>query len=812
MSRLGNIVILNLFFCGLVTVSCNKPLEGTPLIDPSQEEIPQGYVRLYLEKSPLQDQQTKVIMQGLQVNFEQGDLIDVNGRNCSIQISGTEAYVDVPAASEYKAFYPAQILKGGDCYIQPVQYYSEGSFGKYAQPMYARGSEGTLEFEHHFGVLKLRIAGEGEICSISVKDNSEGSLWGVFTRNGDELAASDMKGSQICLDCIDENTLKGVNLSPSGTDFYICLPAGEYSDGFTISISGTDGHACTIDSSTPRVITKGTVLQTPVINYGYESDQIFSYNFDSFVWGGNPVEDRMGFSIDTKNSPSGFEISTSKTESSKDSGTAQICTSTAIGPENFDFVESYWASRNIASFARMMRVREYQGCLGMGIGSDYRALFRTPRFSNLPAGKVCMAEVSFDMAFEEGVSEPIQFIPEAGGSGMVLEYWVDGVKVDIPKDDASRWSRADNTPGLTVGLFEDENLLIRPEDFSGTLWHRVKIVLGAVSNTTWLNFQALNSSSNSNGFYLDNLEVRALDYPQSSLTLKPSIIISAYNAKMMSSLAAQGRALGFEEVDLSISSEYLFNSMNGDRETWQSTFAAQKQALDEAGIKVGAIHLPYQQLSSLEDNIFEFAASYDVRERAVALMSEIMEYLSVFEPKYYVAHPVRNKNLDYNQFRNYLKLSCQSLVAKAQELGSVFCIENLASSDVNSICGAPEHYNWFCEQVPGLKLCFDSSHAIVGGNCSAEDFARTLGGNIACVHLHDGDTTADIHLFPKYSGIYTDHSATIDWKALITTLVEDCGYSGSMMYEVSTYAVDAIVSLNSVAHNYYGTLCPEYQI
>ena len=808
MCRLGKTALL--LFCGLVAFSCDKPRIGSPLIDPSGEEVREGYVRLCLEKAPLLDQQSKAIMQGLQVSFEEGDLIDVNGRSCTVKKSGSDFYVDVPAASEYKAFYPAQILKGGDCYIQPVQYYAAASFGKLAQPMFATENEGKLQFEHQFGVLKLRIAGAGEICSVSVRDNDAGNVCGVYKYNGSELEWSEIESSQVCLNCVDESILKGVALSSSGSDFYICLPAREYKKGFTITISGSDGHACTIESTTPRLIQKGTVLQTPVIDYSYSASQVFSYNFDSFVWGSNPVDNLQGFSIESKNSPSGFEISTSKTESTSDSGTAQICTSTAIGSGSFAFGQSYNSSRNIKDFARMMRVREFQGCIGLGTGSDYRALFRTPRFSSIPQGKVCMAEVSFDIAFEEAVSEPIQFIPEAGGSGMVLEYWVDGVKVDIPKDDASRWSRADNTPGLTVGLFEDENLLIRPEDFSGAGWHRVKIVLGAVSNTTWLNFQALNSSSNANGFYLDNLEVNTIDYPQSSLPLKPSIIISASNSKMMSCLAAQGTALGFEEVDLSISSEYLFKSLNGNRETWQSTFAAQKQALDAAGIRVGAIHLPYNQLASLEDNIFEFAASYDVRGRAVALMSEIMEYLSVFEPKYYVAHPVRNKNLGFSEYRNYLKLSCQSLVAKASELGGVFCIENLASADVNSICGAPEHYNWFCSQVPGLRICFDSSHAIVGGNCSAEDFARSLGENIACVHIHDGDATADVHLFPMYSGLYTGQTASINWQALLGALVDDCNYTGSLMYEVSSYAVDAIVSLNSVAHNYYGTLCPEY--
>ena len=77
MCRLGKTALL--LFCGLVAFSCDKPRIGSPLIDPSGEEVREGYVRLCLEKAPLLDQQSKAIMQGLQVSFEEGDLIDVNG-------------------------------------------------------------------------------------------------------------------------------------------------------------------------------------------------------------------------------------------------------------------------------------------------------------------------------------------------------------------------------------------------------------------------------------------------------------------------------------------------------------------------------------------------------------------------------------------------------------------------------------------------------------------------------------------------------------------------------------------------------------
>ena len=90
MRKPGNITILNILLCGLVAISCSKPREGTALIDPSKEEIPSGYVRLHLNRDPLIDQQSKALMQGLQIDFEAGDLIDVNGRTCKVTKSASD--------------------------------------------------------------------------------------------------------------------------------------------------------------------------------------------------------------------------------------------------------------------------------------------------------------------------------------------------------------------------------------------------------------------------------------------------------------------------------------------------------------------------------------------------------------------------------------------------------------------------------------------------------------------------------------------------------------------------------------------------
>lgn len=762
----------------LLAVSC----ASDPLADYNrQEEQKDGYVRLLLEVP-----ESKTFTDGMQVFWEEGDRISVNGLSYDVRFSGSHAYVEIPRAERYEAFYPAEIVSDDGPLMPNVQFFRENSFGQGANPMTASSETETLHFSHLYGVLKLNVSGEAEIASINISD-------------------------LVTLNCVSKDTGRGVQLSQAGTSFHICLPPYSCTSGMTVTISSVDGRAMVLESSTPREIKAGIILDTPVIEYAPDSRQIFAYHFDAMVLGGDPVGGRDGYKA--ADSPTGYEIC-SETEPAANPGTGPMSSSYKVG-EAFSFDDSYYASRNLQDFPLLLNVREQWGYIGLGVGGDKRAIFRTPRFASIPEGKVCKAELTFRMAFGEDAIESIQIYPQCEGTGRITGYSIDGVEQVIDKTSLTQWATGDDKAGLgsdSWAFSTEEHLLINPSDFSDRGWHTVTLSLCGVTSVTWINFQALTMNTTATDFYLDDIEAVAVDYectPESRDKLYPSLMISPYNSISMTRLADQGPALGIRTVDLYFDNSYLYETLGGDRQKWTEMFARQKALLDAAGIGVWGIHLPYDELPGvLEDNITELAANYDVRERAVTHLEDIMTHLAVFQPRFYVAHPVRNKTLSFTGFREYLKKSCESLVAKAQALGGVFCLENVPTTDPLSISASAGNLNWFCSQVPGLGICFDTSHAIVGGRSTAQEFAAALGNNIKTVHLHDGDASSDAHLFPGYEGLYTIHQSTIDWTALMKTLTDVCGYEGPVMYELSTYASDCILSFTAVADNYYSVILP----
>lgn len=773
MALRGKITVVCAAVLGLV-VSCSK----VSVIDGAgEQEIPaagvpvrEGYVRLFLEEG------TKTAMEGLAVKWSEGDRIVVNSEAADVLFDGERAYVDVPAAANYKAFYPASSWSADGITIPSAQYYAESSFGNGASPMYAEAAAECLIFRHLFGALCLRITGTGNVVSVNVKDNASGAVCGGFSLEGNDLVPGTGAYSDVTLNCVNASTGAGVPLSAEGTDFIVCIPAREYSSGLTVTVSADDGHAMVLESATPRTITAGSLLETPAIAYSYSEDQIFSWHFDNMTMEqGNVL------------------YSTIWNETGKFTAPAEFIN-----------------SRNLQSFNLLCNVREQRGCLGCGISGDKRGLLRLPRFSNLPEGKVCKAELSFRMRFDEESTDAIQVYPQWEGTGMILGYWVDGVEVNIRKSETynTRWVSGDGKTSLSLSNFSNENMLIKKADFGGdSQWHDVKILLGAVSSNTWVNFQSVVVSSTTSDFYIDDIEARFIDYPSFPGMLKPGIMINPANSTAMNKLAKQYRRLGMEYVDLFISESRIITDLEMDPAKWLEDFTAMAAQLDAMGVKVWGIHLPYS------DEKFDISLrDGEGRETAVANMAALMEAMAPFKAKCMVAHPSSIPSKSFSIFKSYVVKSCKTLVEKATSLGTVFCLENLPWTNKDCLCEKASNLKYFVDECPGLKICLDTSHALVGGeDNSPEILAETLGEAVVALHIHGGDKNGDIHLLPGYSGPVNGGTRTdaINWKAFYTALIDVCHYDGPLMYEPYAYdCYDMIVSYNSIADNCYGYLYP----
>lgn len=324
MKRIFRFVILAV---ALVAAACTEDLTTDPIAeDVVENEIYDGeMVRLAIDV-------TRASLNGLDMAFQQGDVVSVNGKNISVRIDKSGAYLYVPKAEDdiYRAVFPAlaaQTLadENNYAYVQSnMQLYNPGSFGREAMCLTAyadlsvSAEESPLRFNAMLGVLKLTVKGDAEVRSIRLQNNAfdpansytamsgrskfvtaDGSTLGPNKiENAHHLAPYGYSGmtEDIVLICNDADG-QGVQLSPSGTDFYFAIYPQEYAEGFTVTISDNEGKSQRFSTSGSTNVPVNTLVAMQPMTYAPASDLIFSESFDVCVYGGDVVAYRNGSSV-----------------------------------------------------------------------------------------------------------------------------------------------------------------------------------------------------------------------------------------------------------------------------------------------------------------------------------------------------------------------------------------------------------------------------------------------------------------------------------------------------------------------------------
>lgn len=823
-------------FISLLLFSCQNELEDS-IVKTCYDNL--TFDEEYEILTLVQESDTKAGISGSYVTWESGDRIMVNGEEYQIKVTEKETIVAVRKAETYSAFFPAQIYNSGNPLIQPAQYYVKDSFGSAAYPMYAESNESLLKFRNLFGILELTISGSETVSSINVKDNASGSLCGEYTLTDNRLnPGGATQYDNVTLNCMN---VGGVQLNSSGVKFNIVLPARNYDEGFTITISTVSGHSMVLDSATPRTIRIGEVLHTPAIAFSYDSDQIFSYHFDNLTYGSDPVAGKNGFAVFNAASPSGYEICRKLTTSPTDTGINNISTDIKNnGSSHFALSADYIRSRNLDKFTMLGNVVECHGYLGAGINGDNAANIKLPTFSNLPANTICMAEVTFRMALQKGFSiSDVSFTHTYATTGKVLELWIDGVKVADYRPnsteqgsmaDNKRWSTTQSGDGIDPKYYSTEWVRVLTTDLSDYNWHDVKIIYGAVTPGTTVQISPKIASGSMSAFFIDDLQARRIDYNLPDNHLSWTSICNPMSTNTVNYLKNHAKALqmGGEDsyIDI-VMPDYatLKNEWNLDDNLIIGKIDSVATIIRNAGFKVWSIHLPdTDESGSYDSNTFEFFHIFSwTRTAAVDRMKQIIKWAKPFRSVNLLIHAT-GPGRDSYKFSSYKDRGVESFKALVDYANSdemkypdgshpIICIENIQNSGTNTshVCALPEYMNYYCEQVPGLKVGFDSGHSIVGSGMSATEYLRALGPNVGSVHMHgNGSTSRDYHLYPGYAnGVfagtedYPCGNDLIDWKSLYEVLVNDCQYSGPFTYELGVEAVDGIVSFNNVAHNFY---------
>lgn len=209
--------------------------------------------------------QTRTALDGVKVNWTNGDKIVVNGATSAALVldapAGTATFtIDANLEAPYRAVYPASIFKDESTVTLPdtQEYGGESSFDSETSPMLAFAADGSnIHFTHPFAIVKVAVKMNGKsatIKTIEFRGNDGEQVCGDFDVDYMSLALSG-KGAN------DSNTSVKVNINKSLADgetctAYIVVPARTYSSGYTVKVVD-DQYNSMEKSTSARTLEKG---------------------------------------------------------------------------------------------------------------------------------------------------------------------------------------------------------------------------------------------------------------------------------------------------------------------------------------------------------------------------------------------------------------------------------------------------------------------------------------------------------------------------------------------------------------------------
>ena len=194
------------------------------------------------------------------------------------KVSGSESSGN-SAPQHNVAFYPysfvSSISKSGNNYVADVnvpavQTYRSESFDDGFFPMAAVSKDNTLSFRNICGAVNLRLTGSQKVKSVSLSGNSGEKISGAGTvtvypdNSAPYLKMKSSASSSVTLDCGD-----GVQLNESqATSFVIVLPPVEFSKGFTMTVTDSEGAEYEIRTEKSNSISRSNIHAVPVQKLG----------------------------------------------------------------------------------------------------------------------------------------------------------------------------------------------------------------------------------------------------------------------------------------------------------------------------------------------------------------------------------------------------------------------------------------------------------------------------------------------------------------------------------------------------------------
>ena len=148
----------------------------------------------------------------------------------------------------------------------------------------------------------------------------------------------------------------------------------------------------------------------------------------------------------------------------------------------------------------MFRCQEYQGYLACGTGNTGRGIFQTAALKSIDG--IRSVKVSFDFCYQYGSTDLLLF--QVVNGGMIASASVDGKSIALTADNSGYTSASGRY------IVEKSHVTLPSSEAAVKKWHNVEVVVNNATDGTMLYWAGNDVSSGVHGFYVDNIEVRAL--------------------------------------------------------------------------------------------------------------------------------------------------------------------------------------------------------------------------------------------------------------------------------------------------------------
>ena len=380
------------------------------------------------------------------------------------------------------------------------------SFPRYTA--YDKSTGNLLTFKSELARLDLKISGNALLASVKVRSLGGEKIAGKADYSFTKKKLSLTQGlDHAVVNCTAGN---GLALTAEGVTVPVYLAPGDYSKGFEVTLCSMDHKM--MQKTLPACELSAGAIQAESLAWAPAGDLLWYEGFDNFVWGGDIIggEGSVGFSpdnaamgiLDGRNRDGYAEATTSVQYDNPGCGYIQSdlwldCREKTVATSHV-VKDSYITSRNLGGWDYLYHCQEYQGVLAVGTAQGAsRGILQFTPFTSL-SGMVDV-RLSFKLCFQNGAVDDLLF--QVTKAGHISTIKVDGRSIP---------AEIGYSLNTGKGILSKDRVSIPATLAEPKTWHEVEITVNGIADATKFYLSTASNNSGVQGFYIDDIAVRAI--------------------------------------------------------------------------------------------------------------------------------------------------------------------------------------------------------------------------------------------------------------------------------------------------------------